>query len=54
MAGVDDRLGNTGEKLFAKYLAAHSLLGDHESEISGIAKRNRLRHVLAGRIRGER
>lgn len=39
MAGVDDPVGQYGEKLFGKYLAAHNLIIDHEPEISGTAKR---------------
>ena len=45
MAGVDDPVGQYGEKLFAKYLAAHSLLTDYEPKISGTAKR--VDHVIS-------
>lgn len=39
MAGVDDPVGQYGEKLFANYLAAHTLLADHEPAIGVTAKR---------------
>ena len=39
MAGVADPVGLYGEKLFAKYLAAHDLRADHEPTMSGTPKR---------------
>ena len=38
MAGVDDPVGQYGEKLFASYLAVHNLPADHEPPINGTAK----------------
>ena len=38
MAGVDDPVGQYGEKLFARYLAVHNLPADHEPPVNGTAK----------------